>query len=484
MNIFYCRAFELGNLVNERKISPSEILDQYEKRINAVNSKVNAVVYTKFDEARKRAKSIEASLSKGEYCGPFAGVPVGLKDFLPSKRGWTASHGGVRSLVTVDEYDSEFCKAAENLGAIVIGKTNSPSFGFRGTCDNSMYGPTSSPFNPKYNSGGSSGGSASAVSAGMLAMAEGGDAGGSIRIPAAWCGCFGFKPSAGLVPSVCRPDAWTATHPYCCGGPITRSVYDAAVMMDEMMRYDPADPISVPLPKKHFLKTLDQPIRGMKIAVTFNFDLFPDPEPAVVKSIELAMSILKDAGVEVSVVKMNFPSSRQEYEDAWLRSISVDGAIDEELGLCTFDHKDVPEQLVEWNKKAFSSNMLDYRKFHELRTEILDAHNEIFKDYDIILAPVTGCLNCLNDYSENLTEGPSEISGQPINPLIGFGYTFLENMIGTPAASVPVMRDEETNLPIGVQVIGKRYFDEDVFKVSYMLEQMNPWIKWYSELDL
>ena len=118
------------------------------------------------------AKLLEERIAKGENVGPLAGVPVGLKDFLPSKKGWTNSHGGVKSLIREDDIDSEFYKAARAAGAIAIGKTNAPAFAFRGTCDNKLYGPTANPFNTAYNSGGSSGGSAAAVADGMLPIAR------------------------------------------------------------------------------------------------------------------------------------------------------------------------------------------------------------------------------------------------------------------------------------------------------------------------
>lgn len=489
-DIFYCSALELGAMVNRGEIKPTEILDAYEKRIAEINPKINAIVYTKFDEAKERAREIEEKLVKHQYVGPFAGVPVGLKDFLPSKTGWTASHGGVKCLVTADEYDSEICKAMEKLGAIVIGKTNAPSFGFRATTDNKMYGPTSTPFNTEYNSGGSSGGSASAVSAGLMAIAEGGDAGGSIRCPAAWCGCFGFKPSAGLVPSVCRPDAWTATHPYCCGGPITRTVDDAANVLSAMIKYDPRDPISVPTPPDMIRNIISRvpamQSTSLKIGYTFDFDIFPEPEPEIKSAIIHVVDTLKNAGHTVDEVKFNFKSTKQEMEEAWLRGICIDTAVDCELDKqkgfdLIGDHaEDLPGAFIKWNDIAIKSTMLDYRKFHEVRTDILDAHLNIFDNYDIILAPVTGCMPVKNSDDFD-TEGPSVISGVEVDPLIGFSYTFLENMIGTPAASIPVGLGNN-NLPIGLQVIGNRYCDDKVFAICRKIEELMPWQGHYQEL--
>lgn len=177
-------AAELGREVLSGRVSPTEVVRHFASRIAERNPSLNAFVYTKYEDALSAAKALEERLAAGENPGPFAGVPFGLKDFLPSKKGWTNSHGGVRALIREDGSDSEFCKAMESAGGIAIGKTNSPAFAFRGTCDNLLYGPTSTPFAPGYNSGGSSGGSAAAVADGMVPIAEGSDGGGSIRIPA------------------------------------------------------------------------------------------------------------------------------------------------------------------------------------------------------------------------------------------------------------------------------------------------------------
>lgn len=477
---------EIGKLVNDKVVKPIEIVKYFEDRIEEHNHTVNAVVDKHYEEAEKAALDLEELIMSGRDGGPLAGVPVALKDFLPSKQDWKHTYGGVKSINWDDEYDSEFTKAAEGLGAIVIGKTNAPSFGFRGVTDNAMFGPTSTPFNTEYNSGGSSGGSAAAVSAGMIPIAEGGDAGGSIRIPAAWCGCFGFKPSAGLVPSVCRPDAWAATHPYCCGGPITRSVEDAALIISNMQHYDPRDPLSVPLPKSDYRAMnidKERPLEGLKIAVTTNFNLFPEPEKDVTKAIEDAVMILSHLGAIVAPPTFRFKHSIEEMQDAWLQGICIDTAIDMELWKkngydLLGDHRDeVSDSFIYWNKRAADMNVWDYRKFHEVRTDILDAHCDVFDRFDLIVAPVTGCVSTPNSVhtDDGFVAGPSEINGVKVDPLIGFGYTYLENMIGTPAASIPFAIQKDTNLPIGLQVIAPRYKDHDIFKVAYALEHINPW---------
>ncbi|SCY21284.1 aspartyl-tRNA(Asn)/glutamyl-tRNA(Gln) amidotransferase subunit A [Lachnospiraceae bacterium XPB1003] len=469
---------ELGREVSEGHITPTEVIDFFAERIEKRNPGINAFVYTKFDDARAEAKKLEARMARGEDVGPLAGVPVGLKDFLPSKKGWTNSHGGVKSLIRVDEADSVFYDSAVRAGAIAVGKTNAPAFAFRGTCDNKLYGPTRNPFNTEYNSGGSSGGSAAAVADGLVPISEGSDGGGSIRIPSAWCSCFGFKASVGTIPSVCRPDGWMATHPYCFNGAITRTVLDSAVMMNYMAYHDPRDPLSLDRGKRDFTELMKKPIKGLKIAFTADFDIFTvDPEVAGI--VEAAAHRLEEAGAIVEQVHFGFKHSQNDFANIWCRSICIDTAIDMELWKkegfdLVRDHRDeLPEEFIYWNEEALRSSIMDYRYFNELRTEILDEQENIFEKYDIIISPVTICPPVKNA-SDGNTRGPEMMNGQRIEPLIGFCETFFENFAGNPAASVPAGLTA-TGLPVGMQIIGKKFLDEDVFAAAHAFEEISPW---------
>ena len=479
-------ALELGQLVNEKEISPIDVIDYFVSRISNKDRLLNAFTYCMYDDAYSQAIELEKRILKGEYVGPFAGVPVGLKDFLPAKKGWKASHGGVASFITIDEEDCTFWKAAEQLGCIAIGKTNAPSFGFRGTTYNKMYGNTNNPFNLKYNSGGSSGGSCAAVGGMLVPLASCGDAGGSTRVPSAWCSTFGYKPSAGIVPSVCRPDAWAATHPYCCDGPTSRTVIDSALILEKMMKYDPSDPISVPIPHKKFSELMNKDIKGMLVAVTYDYDLFPGVDPQIKQKVDEIAEVLKEAGACVEYVHFNFKHDLHEMEKAWLRGISVDSALDLELmkkdGFDLIgDHaEDLPDQFIKWSKIAFDSTMMDYRKFHDIRTDILDANLSVLSKYDVILSPVTSCMPVLNENDD--TKGPEEIEGSGCEQLIGFCQTWLQNMTGNPAASVPAGLGKD-NLPIGVQIVGRRYFDEDVFAFAHTIENLHPWREYYEKIE-
>jgi len=464
-------ALELGRLVRNRSIRPTEVIQYFEHRINQLNPLLNAFVYLNFEDAYDEAKQLEQIIAAGKEVGPLAGVPIALKDFLPTKRGWPATHGGVEHFQTTDDADSEFYKACMNLDAIAIGKTNAPSFGFRATTDNKMFGPTRNPYNLSYNSGGSSGGSAAAVGSRLVPLAEGGDAGGSIRVPAAWCGVFGMKPSAGLVPSVCRPDAWTATHPYCCGGPITRSVDDAIVVLNEMARYDPRDPISAPIAEK-LEERIPDSISQLQVKYTYDFGgIFPEPEAPIITALQEVQAYLDSILVQrTEPAEFQFNFSKESMEYAWLQGISIDSSIDlrlmpNEQRECIY--RDTSEEFRRWDNIAFGSNMLDYRKFHEVRTDILDSHLKVFDDCDIIIAPVTGCMPVKNSDDFN-TKGPSSINEVSVDPLIGFAYTYLENMTGFPAASVPICLSSD-GLPIGIQVIAPRYLDHNVLGISKIL---------------
>ena len=483
MELASLSAAELGREIRAGRVSPTEAVRYFTERIERRNPSLNAFVYTKTEYAEAEAKKTERRLLAGEDVGPFAGVPFALKDFLPSKTGWTNSHGGVRSFIRTDDADSVFCQAMEQAGGIALGKTNAPAFAFRGTCDNLLYGPTSTPFDVRYNSGGSSGGSAAAVADGMVPIAQGTDGGGSIRIPAAWCGCFGFKASIGTIPSVVRPDAWAATHPYCFDGGITKTVEDSAILLNYMARYDPRDPLSVKREKVDYVAQMRRSVRGWRIAFTPDFGVFP-VEPEVAQTVERAAMRLREAGAVVEPVSFHIERSAVELAEMWCRSICVDTAVGLELfrrdGFDLIrDHADeLPREFIDWNARAACGGLLDHYEFNRMRTEILDAQQDVFDRYDLIISPTTVCLPVRNAGDGN-TLGPRAVCGKPVEPLIGFCETFFENFTGNPAASVPAGLSE-TGLPIGMQIIGRKFCDGDVLAAAKAFEDTEPWRALYA----
>lgn len=477
-------ALEIGEAVNKKEIRPTEVISYFEDRIEKYNDKLTAFVYTKFDYAYNEAKKLERKLDNNQTLGIFAGVPFGLKDFLPNKPGWTNSHGGVECLIKEDNCYSEFCIAMESQDGIAIGKTNAPAYGFRGVTDNKLYGPTHNPFDLSRNSGGSSGGSAAAVAAGLAPIAEGGDAGGSIRIPASWCNLFGFKPGVGSIPSVIRPDAWSATHPFCFNFALTKDVKDAEALFLIMNKYNPRDPYSLPAS----VLSEYSPFEPVRIGVTIDFNLF-EVDAEIQEKFTRYIEALKDQrNIELIPINFNFKHTSQQFADSWCNSLIFDSVIEIEQDKAAgndyvTEHRDqFPEELYSCIERCKNSNIWDLYNFNIARTDLLENFEDAFEKCDFIISPTSCCLPVENSNDYN-TKGPLSINGKEINPLIGWAPTYLVNFIGYPAASIPIGLSEN-NLPIGAHIIGKKFSDIKLLKLCELLEFIAPWKDYYKNIDL
>lgn len=468
-------AYEIGELVNQKVFTPLEVVKYFENRITLLNKDINAFTYTKFEEAEKEAIRIGEIINKGQEVGPFAGVPFALKDFLDSKKGWTNSLGGVPDLDRIDLENSPFTEAMEKLGGIAIGKCNAPTYGFRATCDNLRYGPTKNPFNKKYNCGGSSGGSAAAVAAGLVPIAEGGDAGGSIRVPASWTNTFGFKASNGTVPMHYSPYVDPNAFPFCMCGSLTKSVKDAAILLSEMQKYGSFDPFSVKKEKVDYVSAISKSIKGLRIAYTDDFGIFP-VEEKIKKQVYSRAKSLEKLGATVSRVDIKLPYTSNELEELWCLSISQQSANEcKEYKNSGLDiEKGLPKELLYWNERALKEK----DRLHEYiaaKNEIKRVLDGLFEKYDIIISPVAGCYPVLNS-SDGNTKGPESINGVKVNPLIGFALTYIVNFVGNPACSLPAGFGKH-HLPIGLQMIGKYMDDETVLQVAGNYEKLYPILK-------
>ena len=256
----------MADRIRRRSLSPVEIVESCIERIERRNPSLNAFVFKGFEDARREAAHAERVVMSGDTIGPLHGVPSAIKDLFDFKPGWPFTFGGVRAMKDcVAQWHCVFAERVEKAGAILLGNNNSPTMGLRGTCDNYLFGPTRNPFDLSKNAGGSSGGSAAAVADGLVPFAEGTDAGGSIRIPAAWCNLVGFKASFGRVPVVLRPNAFGGDTPFVFEGPISRTVEDAALVLNVLAGYDPRDPFSFET-NEDFLAATRRTIKGWKIA--------------------------------------------------------------------------------------------------------------------------------------------------------------------------------------------------------------------------
>jgi amidase len=470
-------AAELAGRIRRRELSPVEVMDAAIARIESDNERLNAFVHLDLDQARERARQAEQAVASGATLGPLHGIPTAMKDLFDFKPGWPTTFGGVRALKDyVADFYCAWAERMERAGAIIVGKTNSPVMGFRGTCDNPLFGPSRNPFDTSRNTGGSSGGSAAAVAAGLVPVAEGTDGGGSIRIPASWCGIYGYKQSFGRVPYIARPNAFTGLHPFLFEGTLARTVEDAALVTEALAGHDARDPFSLDQ-HPELIPALRGSIRGWRIAYSPNFDVFP-VAPEVATVVADAVRAFEEAGAHVEEVTLGIERDQRELSDLWCRLIIP-------INIATFenfkrqgtdllaDHRDdFPPEYLRWVDEGYELRAADLMRDEEVRSEIYDAIHNVLEDHELLVTPTLACLPVENAADGN-TMGPTEVNGVEVDPLIGWCLTYPVNFSGHPAASIPAgMAD---GLPVGMQLIGRRYADADVLAASAAFERLRPW---------
>lgn len=481
----YMSAAGIAQRVRSRQLSPVEVVDAILERIETRNPSLNAFVHIGHEDARRRAREAECAVMSGDPLGPLHGVPTAMKDLFDFKPGWPTTFGGIGAFKDfIPDFYCAYAQRMEAAGAILLGKTNSPVLGFRGTCDNPLFGPSCNPFDRGKNTGGSSGGSAAAVADGLVPIAEGTDAGGSIRIPAAWCGVVGFQPSAGRVPMLARPNGlngFAGTSPFLYEGPITRSVEDAALSLQALSGADAGDPFSLD-EEVDFAAALNGNVRGLKIAWSPALDVFP-VQPQITSVVEAAANAFSEAGAHVEEVTLGIQRSQMELADLWCRMVmaialyAFEGWKDHGVDLLKDHRHDLPPEVLDWADRCAHRTILDHYCDQEIRTEIFDAFQGIFADYDLLITPTLACMPVENTADGN-TLGPAQINGEPVNRLIGWCLTFLTNFTGHPSASIPAGLID--GLPVGMQVIGRRGRDVDVLTASAVFEALRPWQETYS----
>ncbi|SNS13858.1 amidase/aspartyl-tRNA(Asn)/glutamyl-tRNA(Gln) amidotransferase subunit A [Geodermatophilus pulveris] len=476
-DLAYATATELAARIRRRDLSPVELLDAVIDRIETRDPSLNAVVYTAFDEARDRARQAEDALVSGAALGPLHGVPTAIKDLFDFKPGWPATFGGIRAMK--DFSVPAYCTYGERMeaaGAILVGKTNSPVMGFRGTCDNYLFGPSRNPFDTTKNTGGSSGGSAAAVADGLLPLAEGTDGGGSIRIPAAWCGVYGYKASFGRVPYTGRPNAFGSLNPFLFEGPLTRTVDDAALALDVLAGYDDRDPFALDDPTT-FAGATRRSISGWRIAYSPDFGVYP-VDRRVAAVVRQAVRAFEEAGATVEEVDLTFDYDQRELSDLWCRLImplnieGLEGLKSQGVDLLGGHREDFPPEYLRWIDEGYRLSALDVLSDQRMRTHVHDRIQQVMRSHDVLVTPTLAALPVDNAEDGN-TVGPRSIEGVEVDPLIGWCLTYVVNFSGHPAASVPA--GDVDGLPVGMQLIGRRYGDADVLAASAAYERLRPW---------
>lgn len=460
--ICWMSASDLATAIRTKKLSPVEVVRLLLDRIAAINPKINAYVTITEDSAIAAAKEAEDAVMKGRQLGPLHGVPLALKDTNFTK-GVRTTMGSRLMEDFVPEEDSVHVDRLKKAGAIVLGKTNTPEFAAKAVTENLVFGITRNPWNLERTPGGSSGGSAAAVAAGLAPLATGSDAGGSIRIPASCCGVFGIKPHFGRVPSYPLFHLWESLlHE----GPITRTVKDAALMLNVMAGPHWGDRHSLPLPGVNFVESLKGGVKGLRMA--WSPDLGYAAVSHQVRTIcEAAIKKFSEMGAEVEETQLDCGTAEMVYStimDADLGArLSLFGAVDK-----------LKDKLHPWLMERVNAvrNLAanDYLKVLFTRQELSARIGKLFQTYDLLLTPTLGVPAWPIGLPKVYVE---EVDGKPVSTR-GWILTFPFNLTGQPAASIPAGWTED-NLPIGLQIVGRPYDEATVFRAAAAFEEAKPW---------
>jgi aspartyl-tRNA(Asn)/glutamyl-tRNA(Gln) amidotransferase subunit A len=455
MELWWLSAVEILEKIRSEELKPVEVVEAFLERIKELNPEINAFV-TLNENAVREAKELEKEGGDGK---PLYGLPVAVKDNVDTK-GIRTTYGSKLYENYVPKEDAVIVERLKRAGAVIVGKTNIPELALLPITDNNLFGETKNPWDLSRTPGGSSGGSAAAVAAGMIPVATGNDGGGSIRIPAAFCGLYGLKPSYGRVP--CYP-----SFPMFVGlnseGVLTRCVEDTALFMDVMAGRDDRDKYSLPDEKISYSKVIDEGIEGVNIAFSPNLG-YATVDPEVEEIVRSAAFRLEKAGAEVEEVDISLPS---------LESELVTKVV---LEVATF----LGDKFEEWKQIAYPLLLpfmelvgsLTYREYigvEARKEELWRELRQIFSSYDFLITPATAV-----PPFQLGNIGVSEIAGEAVTPLGWMPFTYPFNFTGQPAASLPAGFTKE-RLPVGMQVVGRRFDDAGVLRVSKAFQDVSPW---------
>jgi aspartyl-tRNA(Asn)/glutamyl-tRNA(Gln) amidotransferase subunit A len=443
---------EASSRIRARSVTPTQLTEACLARIDTYNPKLNAFITVLRQQARTQARELDAEQSSGKLRGPLHGIPIALKDNIDT--------AGIRTTAAsalfddrIPDQDAEVARRLKDAGAILIGKTNLHEFAMGGTNATSYYGPVRNPWALDRNPGGSSGGSAAAVAAGLCFGALGTDTGGSIRIPAAYCGVTGLKATYGLV-SIRGVIPLTFSLDHC--GPITRTVEDAALMLNALAGYDKLDIASVEHPREDYAAAMKQPVNGLRIGIPRApfFDLL---DADVAKTVEAAIGVLSK--LTRSVKDITLPS---------VRDISLAGeanAYHEGTFGRLPDRYQIPTRRnLQNNANRKASEYVRARWKLELLRRTID---DSFKDFDLVVLPTRR-----RDPRKIDAAVKRERTDKPLNPELENTGQF--NIYGIPAISTPC-GFSSAGLPVGLMIAGPRFSEGRVLALAHAYERATDW---------
>lgn len=475
MNITELTVHELQEKLKNKELTITEITKAYVDRINEKEKDVQAFVTTLTDKALKQAEEIQAKVESGEITGNFAGIPIGIKDNMCTKGvKTTCSSRMLENFIA--PYDATVVENLNKENMINLGKLNMDEFAMGGSTEYSYFKKTKNPWNLNKVPGGSSGGSAAAVAANLVPWALGSDTGGSIRQPSSFCGVVGLKPTYGLV-SRYGLVAFASSLDQI--GPITKDVYDSAMLLNLIAGHDEKDTTSANIEKKDYTKCLKNDVKGLKIGVPKEF--FAEGINEEVKaSLEKAMEKYKELGAVVEEISLDIAkySLATYYIVACAEASSNLGRFDGiRYGYRAKEFKNLRDLYKKSRSEGFgpevkrriilgtyvlSSGYYDayYKKAQQVRTLVMNEFNKAFEKYDVILTPT----------SPTVAFDIGSKSDNPLEMYLADICTVSVNIAGLPGISVPCGVDSQ-GMPIGMQLIGNKFQEETILNAAYTYEQ-------------
>ena len=460
-DLAFMSAVELAQSIREKKISSLEATENFFRRIDKLDSQLNSYLTLCQDQALADACAADSAVQSGSDLGPLHGVPISIKD-LELTKGVTTTMGSAWFRDRVPDMDSIVVERVKASGAIILGKTNTPEFGLSGTTENRLGEPCRNPWNTERTPGGSSGGAAAALAAGLCSLSMGSDGGGSIRIPASFTGLFGIKPTQGRVPRYGGYGQPAANH-FSQSGPIARTVADSALLLQVVAGPDSRDVTSIRQPAPDFSAGLAKGVKGMRLAWSSDYG-YAAVDPEVVQVTERVAKLFADMGAKVEDANLKLDDP---FDTFW--------NIFATASYTSYGHMfdDRRKELTDYGVKAMEHGRTVTGA--DLSRAIYDVDRlgrqmeEFFDDFDLLISPTMAVP------AFTIEQRPSVIGGREVDPDWGFvPFTYLINITGQTAASVPCGYSAD-GMPIGLHIIGPRGSEARVLQACAALEQAQPW---------
>jgi Asp-tRNA(Asn)/Glu-tRNA(Gln) amidotransferase A subunit family amidase len=446
---------ELSRLVRAKSISARELTEAALENIEALNPAYNAFVAVDAERALAEAGALDDTIAQGADPGPLAGIPLAVKD-THDAIGYRTTYGSpLLADAPLADADDPFVARLRAAGCVVVGKTNTPEFAWSGNTTNAVFGATANPFNPAFGPGGSSGGAAAALAAGMVPLATGSDGGGSIRIPSACCGLSGMKPSLGRIPGGGgTPPGWLDLS---TDGPMARRIADVATALNVTVGPDPTDLRSLPRPEASWLDALSDPHVPVRVAWAPTLG-YADVDAEVLALCEAAVGTLESLGAEVTVIDTVFDEDPVP-DFLMLMGVCQLRTMRPLMGSPRWEESDPILRAIIGAAEATTAEDLVrlFDRFHMMNLRLV----ELFHSVRILVTPT-----CAGPASP-VGEGSGVVNGVPTPNWVQFTYPF--NMTRSPAATVCVGLQSD-GLPIGLQLVGPQHGDLVVLRTAAALE--------------